>query len=47
MKKKNIFLVVALAFTLLMVLLAWHMFSITAKPWDKQKNDVPGKYRIK
>lgn len=47
MKKNRVFFLIAIVFVFVMAFFAWHMFSITGKPWDKEKNNVIDKYQIK
>jgi hypothetical protein len=45
-KKKLIFIIIALVFTLLMVFLAYDMGSRTTAPWNKKK-ELLEKYKVK
>jgi len=45
-RKKTIFFIVALIFTVLMIFLAYDMGSKTTAPWSKKK-DLIEKYKVK
>lgn len=47
MKKNKVFLVIVILFVLSMILFTWYFSSVTTKPWDKKKNNVPGKFKVK
>ncbi len=46
-RKKKILFIVAVLFTLLMAFLAYDMFTRTGKPWDRKKNNIIDKYKVK
>jgi hypothetical protein len=45
-KKKTIFFIIAILFTLLMILLAYDMGSKTTAPWERKK-ELLEKYKVK
>ncbi len=45
--KKIIFITVTILFTLLMIVLTVDMASKTTKPWDRKKNNIIEKYKVK
>ncbi|WMJ72410.1 hypothetical protein RCC89_04425 [Cytophagaceae bacterium ABcell3] len=47
MKKNKALLIIALLFTGLMIYLTIDMANRTVKPWDKNKNNVMEKYKVK
>ncbi|HEX8548474.1 MAG TPA: hypothetical protein VF691_16045 [Cytophagaceae bacterium] len=47
MKKNKVLLFIAIIFTLVMLYITYDMSSRTVKPWDRKKNNVLDKYKVK
>jgi len=45
--KKKIFFIIAALFAILMIILTIDMASKTTKPWDKKKNNILEKYKVR
>ncbi|MFQ3576171.1 MAG: hypothetical protein SNJ77_07030 [Cytophagales bacterium] len=45
--KKKIFFLIAVLFTTLMIFLSYDMGKKTIKPWEKKKNNILEKYKVK